>query len=491
MAVLIFFTKFDPLYKTHFYNMFGLDALHTFMLILLLLAAVVFEFINGFHDTANAVATVIYTKSLKPKTAVIWSGFWNFVGVYVGGIAVAMGIMHLIPNEMLADHNTYRAMALIWAIIITAIGWNFFTWYFGIPCSSSHTLIGSIFGVAYTYTLLHPEKNILLNWHKIMDIGLALFISPVVGFVLALLLMYVLFKVVKKKKIFKKPNPEKKPPFWIRIILILTSTSVSFSHGSNDGQKGVGIVMIILIALAPSFFALDNLKDPHDLAINMQRVEVVLNKVDITKMKAADQDAIKASMAKLDTMAKQFGVVNSFSQLNGNMVADSRMDIMAIVKNIKGIKESNLSLFTAVLDKQDLKRFDQDLDKINKHAEYAPTWVILLISIALGLGTMIGWKRIVVTISEKIGKTQMTYAQGATSGVIAASTIGLSSAFGLPVSTTHILSSGIAGSMVASGGLKNLQTKTLKNIGVAWLVTLPVTILVSGLLYWLFIYLIG
>lgn len=471
--------------------MFGLDAMHTMMLILLLLATVAFEFINGFHDTANAVATVIYTNSLKPKTAVIWSGLWNFVGVYVGGIAVAMGIMHLIPNEILADYNTYKSMALIWAIIITAIGWNFFTWYFGIPCSSSHTLIGAIFGVVYTYTLLHPGTSVVLNWQKILDIGLALLITPVLGFALALVLMYILFKVVKKKKIFKEPKPNKKPPFWIRTLLILTSTSVSFSHGSNDGQKGVGIMMIILIALAPSFYALDNSKDPKDLVINIQRVQQVLRQVDIANLKADDQVIVKGAVVKLDSMSRTFNSINNFSQLKSEVAAENRVSLVSIVKTLKGVKEANVTLFRKSVNKHDLKRFDHDLKKINDYAEYAPTWVILLISIALGMGTMIGWKRIVVTISEKIGKTHMTYAQGATSGVMAASTIGLSSVLGLPVSTTHILSSGIAGSMVASGGLKNLQTKTLKNIGVAWLVTLPITILVSGLLYWLFILMIG
>lgn len=471
--------------------MVGLDAGHSIMLIVLLFAAVIFEFINGFHDTANAVATVIYTNSLKPKAAVIWSGIWNFVGVYVGGIAVAMGIMHLIPNEMLADPNTYKVMALIGSIVVTAIGWNFFTWYFGIPCSSSHTLIGSIFGVAYTYTLLNPASSIVLNWHKIVDIALALLITPFLGFALALLLMYILFRVVKKKKIFKEPKPDKKPPFWIRTILILTSTSVSFSHGSNDGQKGVGIMMIILVSLAPSFFALDNDKDPRDLAVNIQRVEQVIRKVDITKLKAVDQQTINSSVAELDSMVLTFNSINKFSQLAPQKAADTRVELVSIVKNIKEVKEGNALLFAASIEKHDLKRFEHDLKKIDSYAEYAPTWVILLISVALGLGTMIGWKRIVVTISEKIGKTHMTYAQGVTSGVIAASTIGLSSGLGLPVSTTHILSSGIAGSMVASGGLKNLQTKTLKNIGVAWLVTLPVTILVSGLLYWLLVKMIG
>lgn len=467
--------------------MLGLDTVHFIMLVLLVIATAAFEFINGFHDTANAVATVIYTNSLKPKTAVIWSGLWNILGVYVGGIAVAMGIMHLIPAEMLADHNVYKGMALIWAIILTAIAWNFFTWYYGIPCSSSHTLIGSIFGASLAYTWLHPESAIMLNWQKIIDIGLALMITPVLGFVLALALMYILFKVVKKKKIFKEPKEKKAPPFWIRSLLIGSSTLVSFSHGSNDGQKGVGLMMMILIALAPSYYALDNAKDPKDLLVDIQRVEYVLSKVDSTQLNLSEKEIVSSSILKLNGLAVNFGKVDKFNELVPHLAADSRVELTTVVKKLRKLEESNPAAFRKNVSKRDMTRFKGDLKDIESFAEYVPLWVILLISLSLGLGTMIGWKRIVVTISEKIGKTHMTYAQGVTSGVIAASTISLSSAIGLPVSTTHILSSGIAGSMVASGGLKNLQTKTLKNIGIAWLVTLPLTILVSGLLYWLFL----
>lgn len=456
------------------------------MLVLLVIATAAFEFINGFHDTANAVATVIYTNSLKPKFAVIWSGLWNILGVYVGGIAVAMGIMHLIPGEMLADENVYKAMALIWAIIITAIAWNFFTWYYGIPCSSSHTLIGAIFGSGLAYTLLHPESTVVLNWQKIIDIGLALLVTPVLGFVLALGMMYVMFKVVKKKKIFKEPKEKKAPPFWIRSLMIFTSTCVSFSHGSNDGQKGVGLMMMILVALAPAYFALDNTKDPNDLVGSIQRVELVLNRVDTSRLNYSERQTISTTVTKFNALAVNLSKVEKFNELPHNVVANARVDLTNAAKRLKAIEENNKDAFSG-LSKRDIRYFKSDLRKIDSYAEYVPLWVILLISLSLGLGTMIGWKRIVVTISEKIGKTHMSYAQGATSGVIAASTIGLSSVIGLPVSTTHILSSGIAGSMVASGGLKNLQTKTLKNIGIAWLVTLPITILVSGLLYWLFL----
>lgn len=470
--------------------MFGLDTAHALMLILLLFATVAFEFINGFHDTANAVATVIYTNAMKPKVAVLWAGFWNFLGVYVGGIAVAMGIMHLIPTEMLADQNIYYAMALIGAILITAIGWNFLTWYLGIPASSSHTLIGSMFGVGLAYMLLHPESGVDLNWQKIIDIALALFITPILGFVLALLLMFILFKVVKKKKIFKEPKEKKAPPFWIRSILILTSTTVSFSHGSNDGQKGVGIMMLVLIAMAPTFFALDNSKDPRDLMVSMGRIAQVVSRVDASQLSAGDRAALSAATMQMATISSEVKAANHFNELSRGKAAEIRNDLQVTIKSLKKLKSDNHAAFKQHNSRVDLHRFDREISNLTGYIDYAPTWVILLISLALGLGTMVGWKRIVVTISEKIGKTQMTYAQGVTSGVIASSTIGLSSVLGLPVSTTHILSSGVAGSMVASGGIRNLQTKTLTSIAIAWVVTLPVTILVAGLLYWLFVSLI-
>src|SRR5512138_1977785 len=215
--------------------MFGLDLTFTILLLLCLLAALTFEFINGFHDTANAVATVIYTHSLKPTAAVIWSGLWNFIGVNVGGIAVAIGIINLLPLEMLVDQNLGHNIALILALIITAVTWNLLTWYFGIPCSSSHTLIGSIFGVGIVFLMLPGNSAVALNWTKITDVGLSLLISPVIGFYVAFLLMMLLRAILKKKHpIFQEPPAKKAPPLWIRSILILTCTSVSYAHGSND-----------------------------------------------------------------------------------------------------------------------------------------------------------------------------------------------------------------------------------------------------------------
>ena len=134
----------------------------------------------------------------------------------------------------------------------------------------------------------------------------------------------------------------------------------------------------------------------------------------------------------------------------------------------------------------DKKILNEHVNEMNTLTDYAPKWVILMIAISLGLGTMVGWKRIVKTIGEKIGKQHLTYAQGASSELVASATIGMTSILGLPVSTTQVLSSGIAGSMVASKGIKNLQGKTIKNIFIAWALTLPVTIVLAGGLFLLF-----
>jgi PiT family inorganic phosphate transporter len=274
--------------------MFGLDPSIAFLLAICIAAALAFEFINGFHDTANAVATVIYTHSLKPHVAVVWSGLWNLIGVNIGGISVAIGIINLLPIDALTDNNIYHNLSMVMALIVTAIIWNIGTWYLGIPCSSSHTLIGSIFGVGIAYMLLPGSQDVALNWGKVKDVGLSLLISPVIGFMLAMLLLSLLRLVVKNKKIFKEPPAKKPPPLWIRSILILTCTSVSFSHGSNDGQKGVGLLMIILIAIVPVRFALNHGKDPAGLRSSVNQMQFMLSKVDTSELHASTKvDFIK------------------------------------------------------------------------------------------------------------------------------------------------------------------------------------------------------
>ncbi len=463
--------------------MFGLETSVLVLLIVCILAVCAFEFINGFHDTANAVATVIYTHAMKPMHAVVWSGIMNFVGVYVGGIAVAMGIVNLLPLEALIDQNIYHSIAMILSLVVTAIFWNIGTWYLGIPCSSSHTLIGSIFGVCIAFMFIPGNESVALNLSKVKDVGLSLLISPVFGFGLTLLLMLLLKKLIKDKTIFKEPDHHKVPPFWIRLILILTCTSVSFSHGSNDGQKGVGLVMIILIGLIPTFFALDHSKKPQELYENLVKLEKQIDNIKTENLSIEDKLNVNLLSLKLDSMKHSLEGIQSFEKLDKEKHFELRKDIITFSNVANKFIKRQLNESQLKLSNIDKKTINNEIKSLKSYTEYAPSWVIIIISISLGLGTMIGWKRIVVTIGEKIGNSPLTYAQGASAELVAASTIFVSSQLGLPVSTTHVLSSGIMGSMVAKKRKGNLRMKTVKNILIAWLITVPVTIVMAGGLF--------
>ncbi len=463
--------------------MFGLDPTLTALLIFCITLACAFEFINGFHDTANAVATVIYTNSLKPWVAVIWSAIWNSIGVFAGGIAVAMGISNLLPVEVLTDTNIHHNIALILSLLLTAIAWNLGTWYYGIPCSSSHTLVGSILGVGIAYSFIAENQAVsYVNWSKASDIGMSLILSPMVGFSLAIMLMYILRQVVKNKIIFKEPNTNNPPPTWIRAILLLTCTGVSFSHGSNDGQKGVGLMMLVMIAIVPSYFAINQEGDVQHYRNKVVEVKQTLAKVDVHQLNKSDSFEFAKVNVLLDEMQEQLLVANDFLAFREDEQFALRKSAITIGKSSKKLLESEF----LNLSENDKKILKNNVSALKSLTDYAPYWIILLISLSLGLGTMIGWKRIVKTIGEKIGKQHLTYAQGASSELVAAGTIGLSTWLGLPVSTTQVLSSGIAGSMVASRGIKNLQKNTIKSIFIAWALTLPVTVVMAGGLFLLF-----
>ncbi|MBN8650823.1 MAG: inorganic phosphate transporter [Cytophagales bacterium] len=466
--------------------MFDLELSYTILLIVCLLAACGFEFVNGFHDTANAVATVIYTNSLKPWVAVIWSGICNAVGVFLGGITVAMGIVNLLPVESLVDQNIAHSLAMVMALLLSAIFWNLLTWYLGIPCSSSHTLIGSIFGVGLAYSLLPDANEAAVRWGEAQKIGTSLLISPLFGFSLTIILMFLLRNLTKNTDagdgLFKEPKKNQPPPWWIRIILILTCTAVSGFHGSNDGQKGVGLVMLILIGIVPAYFALNPSFTPSRLSDPLKKIEITINGLDGSPLAQSDKaklDSSKVMTARLITQVSGLASVGSIESNDRFLV---RKDIMLLNTNIKSLT-SNDELAMSEADK---KILNDNMKSVRKITDYSPQWVIVMIALSLGLGTMIGWKRIVKTIGEKIGKEHLTYAQGASAELVASTTIGLSTAFGLPVSTTHVLSSGIAGSMVASKGVKNLQPDTVRNILIAWLLTLPVVMVMAGTLFLIF-----
>ncbi len=453
------------------------------LLVICLLAACAFEFVNGFHDTANAVATVIYTNTLRPWAAVVWSGFWNFIGVFAGGIGVAMGIVYLLPIETLIDQDVWHGVAMVGALLVSAIVWNVGTWYYGLPSSSSHTLIGSILGLGIAYSLLPSTSGTTFAWDEATKTGMSLIVSPFLGFTLTVFLMFLLKRFVKNKTIFKEPHKRKAPPLWIRIILIITCTLVSFFHGSNDGQKGVGLVMLILIAIVPTYFALDQTKNPFELQTSLVKVEQVLGKVDSTVLSASDAQQLRHLNEEVQEMKTIFAASAGLKELPNDARFKLRRDILLITKNSKNLLESK----DITISQRDRDVLNEGVTGMRSFTDYAPDWVIMMIALSLGLGTMIGWKRIVKTIGEKIGKEHLTYAQGASAEFMAASVIGFSTfVFKLPVSTTHILSSGIAGSMVANKGIKNLNAGTIKNIALAWVLTLPVSMFLSGSLFLLF-----
>ncbi len=466
--------------------MFGLETDIFILLFICILCACAFEFVNGFHDTANAVATVIYTNSLTPTTAVIWSGFCNFLGVLLGGIAVAMGIVNLLPVELLIDQNIYHSIAMVLALLISAIIWNFGTWYFGLPSSSSHTLIGSILGVGLAFSVM-PEATdgAGVNWGKATEIFGSLLLSPMVGFSLAVFLMFILRRLLNKEtreEVFSEPKKNEKPPLWIRIILIITCTGVSFFHGNNDGQKGVGLVMLILIGVVPAYFALNEKIEPQSMKSNLVAIEQTMTKIDTTLLGIEEKKQLAKVKSSTQDLARMIAHTTNDGKVNQDERLDARRDVLVINSNLKKLMESE-SVNLSAADEKILKENTDDKKGIRRFTDYAPFWVVLMISLSLGLGTMVGWKRIVVTVGEKIGKSHLTYAQGASAELVAASTIGLASGLGLPVSTTHMLSSGIAGTMVASKGIKNLQAKTVRNILMAWVLTLPVSIFLSFTLY--------
>jgi PiT family inorganic phosphate transporter len=483
-----------------------------FFLLFAIALALAFEFVNGFHDTANAVATVIYTNTLKPIVAVVWSGMWNlfgalgfvgwvlgFFGVVVGGSAVAYNIVALLPPELVLNTGTGAGFAMIFALLVSAILWNVGTWYMGLPASSSHTLIGSIMGVGVADSIIAGHGWIGgINWTQAETIGLALALSPVVGFIGAGALLLILKVVVPRKDLFQAPpDKETPPPLWIRCLLVLTCTLVSVFHGSNDAQKGMGLMMLILVGIVPGAFAVDMALSPDVLAKTKADVQQVVGIVTPmangatlppdqasgeltayikpTAGKATEKTFAAVQILSQDILAK-LGTATDFKSLPRETRLDVRTDVYLVDGALD--KFGKKKLITDPAAAKTVKSAKGDLDKLVK---YIPIWVKFMVACALGFGTMVGWKRIVVTVGEKIGKSHLTYAQGASAELMAAATIGLADFGGLPVSTTHVLSSGIAGTMAANRS--GLQTQTLINIVLAWVLTLPVCVFLGATLF--------
>jgi PiT family inorganic phosphate transporter len=477
----------------------GIDVPTAILLCLALTLALSFEFVNGFHDTANAVATVIYTNSLKPVQAVVWSGCWNLIGVLTSSGAVAFGIVALLPVELVINVGSGAGFAMVFALLVSAIIWNLGTWYLGLPASSSHTLIGSIVGVGLMNSLLSPDAAFGdgVNWAKVADTVKALLFSPIIGFVLAALLLLLAKALVRRPELYQSPTGKEPPPWWIRGLLVLTCTGVSFAHGSNDGQKGMGLIVLILVGIVPTVFALNM----NASAVSLQQLSasaVTMSQSLAPQLPAGAEPADVTSAHKQLTLYLRTGHVSD-TTLPSLALANQRVATglagVSDLANVPALQRRALRLdiylvsetlarlvktkqLPASIDAQAAGSYQKALKGLTN---YIPLWVKVAVALALGLGTMIGWKRIVVTVGEKIGKAHLTYAQGASAELVAFGTIEAADILGLPVSTTHVLSSGIAGTMVANGS--GLQKETVRNIILAWVLTLPVCVLLGAALF--------
>ena len=477
------------------------DSLSTGSMLFLVVAigmALAFEFVNGFHDTANAVATVIYTHTLPAWLAVIWSGCWNLIGVATSTGGVAFTILALLPVELVINVGSGAGFAMVFALLISAIVWNLGTWYLGLPASSSHTLIGSIVGVGLANSLLFGSHSFGdgVNWAKVSEVFVSLVLSPLVGFACSALLLLAAKSLIRNPELYKAPPKDTPPPPWIRGLLVLTCTGVSFGHGSNDGQKGMGLILLILIGILPGIYALNpELKSDELAKLSSSSVaaQTSLDAHTTTRVSAADAPGELSAYLKYSGKPddKTFGAVAVLNQFIVNTVAGKsdfsslsveqrkalRTDVYLVGASIgKLAKQGQISdVSEKALLADPKKGYKAQLEHVT---QFIPWWVKYAVALSLGLGTMIGWKRIVITVGEKIGKDHLTYAQGACAELIAASTIILADQYHLPVSTTHVLSSGVAGTMAANHS--GLQMATLRNVLMAWILTLPVCVILGA-----------
>jgi PiT family inorganic phosphate transporter len=466
---------------------------------LALFIALGFEFVNGFHDTANAVATCIYTHSLEPHVAVVYSGILNFTGVLLSSGAVAFSIISLLPVELILKVSKGAGFSMVFALLMAAILWNLATWYKGLPASSSHTMIGSILGVGVANQLMQGNSGTSgVDWEQVQKVFKALLVSPVVGFFMAAAIFFLFKLVARDPRLYKAPEGTAPPPFWIRCLLIFTCGGVSFFHGSNDGQKGMGLIMLILVGTVPTAYALNHAVG----ASQVQNFAVVSTQV----ANALDhyvapgtvmQDAGPELENFVSTKKYEPGVTLALRQIVTDIrneaveyktLKDVPQAMQANVRNQMYLTSETLRLMGKhggpKMSADDTKLIAKYKGLLDTSTKFIPPWVKVAVALALGMGTMIGWKRIVVTVGEKIGKTHLTYAQGASAEITAMITIWMADNLGLPVSTTHVLSSGIAGTMAANKS--GLQMSTIRDIALAWVFTLPAAALLSGGLFWLF-----
>jgi len=447
----------------------------TLTLLVVFALIVLQEAVNGFHDAANAVATVIYSNSMRPARAIAMSAVMNFLGVMLGGTAVAFSIVFLLPKEMIAGINTIDDAALMLALIGTAVVWNLATWYYGIPNSTTHTYIGAVTGVSMAHALLigAPLAD-HLNLHEGRKILLTLLVSPLFGFGLAWLFYKLIRAALRDPAIFRPHEPGTVPPPAMRAGLVLGAAGVSFLHGSNDGQKSIGLMLMALMGLAPGVFAIDPVQDVSSYQRSLAVITELHEVVDAHEGDPAVPRASEylAELAHLRAVAEQ--------DLQGRPVSEAerirfRSEILDLHQSLgRALDDPALD---AILSHDEIARLEDAYDAMSRLIEHVPSWLVLLSALALGCGTMVGYRRIVETLGEKMGEKHMSPAQGLAAQAAAMAAIGAADFGGVPVSTTHVLTSGVAGTVKSAGD--RVQMAMLSRILIAWVTTLPGTTLLS------------
>lgn len=436
------------------------------------------EAANGFHDTANAVATAIYSNALKPMPAVSIAAFGNFLGVLLGGTAVAFALVYLLPKEMVAGINTVQDACLMLSLVFTAFCWNVGTWWFGIPNSTTHAYIGSIIGVSIAHAVLNgtPVAE-AINWHQGSKVLITLLLSPAIGFLLGYLVLLALRTLVKDPSLYRPAETDERPPSWIRGLLISGTAGVSFLHGSNDGQKSIGLMMIVLFGLFPANFGLNpsRLSD-EGYAQGLHTIDSISLIADKYSQDEMLGHGATRLQNELQQLRSSMEAQRQGQELDEALYISMRSKILVAHETLSKLMKNGelLERFTS----KEIAILNQSYRQLSNFIQYVPLWVILISATALGIGTAVGYKKIVTTLGEKLGSSRMNPAQGTAAQAAAMASIALADFGGMPVSTTHVLSSGVVGAVTATPGDK-VQSKSIAKIAITWITTLPGTVILS------------
>jgi phosphate/sulfate permease len=439
-------------------------------LVVALVLVLLQEAVNGFHDTANAIAAAVYSNSIEARWAVVMAATLNFVGVMSSGCAVAFAMVYLLPVEMVAGIGTMSEIAFLLALVVTAVLWNTTTWYLGIPNSTTHTYVGAILGVTAAHAFVHGQSiSAHMHWHEGEKVIAALVVSPIIGFVLASLIYRGLKRFVKDEQLFEPSETGRPPKTSIRALMIAGAAGISFLHGTNDGQKSIGFMFLVLVGIAPTLFGLDQKAGPEAYqAIQKSTVEL-----EQLADRLANEPAFAVSAREMQARAKGATAIlanyDSLAKIPEVQENEIRRDLLYLQRDVSRISKAGEG--AGVLTQAEIGTLGDARKNINRLLENVPDWLMALSATFLGLGTAIGYKRIVITLGEKMSSVKMNAAHGTATQLTAIACIALADTSAVPVSTTHVVTSGVAGSMRASGA--GLQVSTLRGIIITWFTTLP------------------